>query len=83
MMNDESKAGTSDYFIIHHSAFIISKDRVNERGERRRLREDEQDAEQQQDDDDRQKPEFLVLPQEQPDLTGERELAHIKTLNKS
>src|SRR5690242_20228365 len=55
---------------------IISEDRVNKRGERRRLREDEQDAEQKQDDDDRQKPELLVLPQEQPDLTGERELAH-------
>src|ERR1700753_2047724 len=77
LLTGNDKSFRHSAFCLGRPAYLITSEyRVNERGERRRLREDEQDAEQQKDDDYRQKPKLLVLPKEQPDLTGERELAH-------
>ena len=45
-----------------------SEDRVDERRERRALREDEQAAHDEQQDQDRQEPELLPLPHERPQL---------------
>jgi hypothetical protein len=50
---------------------------VDEGCERGALGEDEERAQEQEHDDDGQQPEFFVLPQEQPDFAGERELAHV------
>src|SRR5687767_8137781 len=61
--------------ITHH---LSLKDGVDEGRESGGLREDEERAEQQQDEDHRQQPQLLVLAQEHPDLTRQRELAHKK-----
>src|SRR5687768_7318755 len=57
---------------------LLLEDGVDEGRERGGLREDEERAEQQQDEDHRQQPQLLVLAQEHPDLTRQRELAHKK-----